>query len=85
MDGTGFGRIVHNASSAQVTGALGGLYMFLMVGVHLLVGVFAVLGDRKAFGCAAVGFLGGAGVFGFGIDVQAKDAVVRAVTSVGTL
>ena len=36
MDGLGFRRVVHNAVSAQVTGALGGLEANLMVGVHLL-------------------------------------------------
>ena len=57
MDGLGFRRVVHNAVSAQVTGALGGLEANLMVGVHLLMLHDTGLGKGKALGSTTVRLL----------------------------
>ena len=57
MNRTGFGGIVDNTGVPQVTGALGGLQMHLMVGVHLLMLYNTGFGKGKALGSSAVGFL----------------------------
>jgi hypothetical protein len=62
VDGAGFGRVIHNAVGAQVTGTLGGFEVHLVVGVHLLMLHLSAFREKKRLAAPRWDFCLGMGV-----------------------